>query len=172
MVRGLPVPHIERAREQIKKLASCMLMRTRHAAFLHRQKLRKVRIELPVRNLIAQALEEVRRVVGAGLRQAHALVAPMHTKQRLRLWIEEVAQILREDHGDARQIPQRRHHAPRLQLRQKAGREPGMTAQLHQAHRFLQPQMFDAFADAFFGDKRFCGLAIHMQVAMAVRSVA
>ena len=153
VVRGLAMPDVERARKQIKKLAAGMLMRTRHTALLHRQKLREVGIELPVRNVIAQALEEVRRVVGAGLRQAHALVASMHAKQRLRLRFEEVAQIFGEHHGDAREIPQRRHHPPRLQLRKKAGGEPGVTAKLHQPHRFLQPQMFDAFADAFLGDK-------------------
>ena len=172
MVRRFPMPHIKRPRQEIEKLAADMLMRARHAALLHRQKLREIGIELPVRNVIAQALEEVRRIVGAGLRQAYALVAAMHSKQRLRLRLEEVGQVLGEHHGDACQIPQRRHHAPRLQLRKKAGRETRVTAKLHQPHRFLQPQMLDAFSNALLGDKRFGGLSINMHVAKPARSVA
>jgi hypothetical protein len=94
VVRCLTVPDIERSRQQIKKLATGVLVCPRHTAILLGEKLREIRIELAVRNQVPQALKEVRRVIGAGLRQAHSLVAAMHPEQRLRLRVEKVAQVL------------------------------------------------------------------------------
>src|SRR6266566_9155196 len=99
-VRDLAMPDIERSRQQIKKLAASVLMRAGHTAFFYWQKLREVGIELPVGNVITQALEEVRGVVDTGLRQAHALIASMHAKQRSRFRLKKVAQIFGEHHGD------------------------------------------------------------------------
>src|ERR1700722_2066879 len=95
----LTVPDIKRSREQIEKLATGVLMRPWHAPLLQGQELCVVRIELPVRYMVAETLEEVCRVVGSGLRQPHSLVPAMHPEQCLRLRIEEVAQIFREDHS-------------------------------------------------------------------------
>src|ERR1700727_66180 len=100
----LAVPDIERSREQIEKLATSVLMRTWYAALLQGQELRIVRIELPIRYMIAETLEEICRVIGSGLRQSHALVAAMHPEQRLRLRIEEVAQVFGKHHGYPRPI--------------------------------------------------------------------
>src|SRR5882757_5008574 len=47
-----------------------------------------------------------------------------------------------------------------------------MTAKLHQTHRLLQPQMFNAFANTFLGNKGLGGLAVHVNISMSVRSVA
>src|SRR5882757_2346132 len=47
-----------------------------------------------------------------------------------------------------------------------------MTAKLHKPHRLLQSQMFNAFADTFFGNKGLGGLAVHVNISMSVRSVA
>src|ERR1700722_19099095 len=76
----LAMADVERSREQIKKLTAGGLMGTGHAALLHREKLREVGIELPVGNVIAQTFKEVRGIIGAGLRQAHALVPSMYSK--------------------------------------------------------------------------------------------
>src|SRR5580692_9528812 len=97
VVHGFAMPHIKRAREQIEKLAACMLMRAGRAALLDRQKLGEVGIELSVWNVITQTLKVVRRSVSAGLRQTHALIAAMNAEKRLRLRIEEVAQVFGED---------------------------------------------------------------------------
>src|ERR1700759_5288465 len=85
MMCRLAMPDVKRPRQKIKKLTAGMLMRPWQTALLHWEKLGEVRVELAVGNKVAQALEEVRRIVGAGLWQAHTLIAAMHPEQRLRL---------------------------------------------------------------------------------------
>ena len=96
----------------------------------------------------------------------------MDAEQGLRLGLEEVAEVLGEDHGDAGQVAQRRHDAAGLELRQEAGGEAGVAAKFDQAHRLLQAQMLDALADALLGDDRLGGLAVNMDVSQSIRVVS
>jgi len=94
---------------------------------------------MPVRHHVPQALKEIRGNLHPGLRKPHPLLAPVYTEQRIRLRLEKIGQVLRENHCDPRQVPQGRHHLPRLKLGKETGRQPGMPAQLNQPHRLLQP---------------------------------
>lgn len=119
------------------------------------QKLRIVGVKMAIRNHIRQTLKVIAGMVYAALRHSHALVLLVYTKQRVWLRLKEIGQIFIENHGDAGQVAERGHHSARLKLRQKARRQPRMPAQLHQAHRPLQPQTLNALADAPFRDEGF-----------------
>lgn len=160
VVRRLAVAYFERAGEEIEELAAGVLVRSRHTRGLEGKELGKVGVELAVGHEVAEALEEVGGVVDAGLRKAHSLAAPVDAEERLRLRLEEVAEVLGEDHGDAGEVAQGGDDAARLQLREKAGGESGVAAEFDQAHRLFQTQAFDAFADAFLCDEGFCCLAV------------
>lgn len=94
MVGRLTMPYGERAGEEVKKLAAKMLMGARFTASLWRQKLRKVRIELTIRNEVTEALKEVRRLFHTRLGQTNSILLAMDAEESLGLWIEEVAQVL------------------------------------------------------------------------------
>ena len=57
-----------------------------------------------------------------------------------------------------------RHDAAGLQLREEAGGETGVPAQLHQTHGLLEPQPLDPLADVLFGDEPFGGFGIHLRL--------
>ena len=78
----------------------------------------------------------------------------------MRLGLEEVGEVLGEDHGDAGQVAQRGHDAAGLQLREKAGGEAGVAAEFDQAHGLLEAEVLDALADALLRDDGFGGLAV------------
>jgi uncharacterized protein len=165
----LALAQFKRALQNIKELIARMHVRARGVGLLRfsrdGEELCEVRVHVAVGNHVTQALEVIRRMVCAGLRHARALFAAVNAEEWLRLIFKEIRQVFGEDHRDAREIAQRGNDAPRLKLRQKAGGEAGLAAQLDEAHGFSEPQALDALADVFVGDEVLCGFFVDLRYA-------
>ena len=132
-----------------------MLVGFRVSTGLHGQELGEVGVELPVGDEVTEALKEVAGVFDTGLGQAHAVFGAVDAEELLGLRLKEVAEVFREDHGDAGEIAEGRDDAAGLKLGEKAGGEAGVAPQFNQSHGLLQAEVFDPFPDAFLGDKSF-----------------
>ncbi len=106
---------------------------------------------------MAQALKEVTRLLGAGLRQSVAVGSSHDAEQLGALRLEEVAEIFAEHHCDASEIAQGWHNAAGFKLRQKAGGKPRMAAQFDKTHLLALAKKFNALADTFALDEGFRG---------------
>src|SRR6202012_490091 len=110
----LPVAQCQFAIQNIKKFEALVHMRLRFGVSFHGKELGKIRIHMPIGNHVTEALKRIGWGIRARLRQAHAILEPMHAEHRRWLALEEVRKILREHHRDARKIPQRRHDSTGL----------------------------------------------------------
>ncbi len=97
--------------------------------FFSGNKFRKVWIQLAVGNHVSETLEVVGGIVDSGLGQTNALFLAVDAEERVRLSFKEVRQIFAENHGHPGQVAQCGHHSPGLELREEAGRKPGMAAE-------------------------------------------
>ena len=165
VVGNLSVPDVELTGEQEEELAADVLVGAGFAVALVGEELGEVGVEQAVGDEVTEALEVVGRVGDAGLRQTHALLAAMDTEEGLGFGIEEVAEVFREDHGDAGQVAQRGDDAAGLELREEAGGEAGVAAEIDQAHRLFEAQILDALADALLGYEGFSGFAVDLEIA-------
>ena len=75
------VVHAERAGEHVEELAAGVLVRADGWPAFGGQELGEVGVDLAVGHQVAEALKEVGRVVDAGLRQAHAVLAAMDAEE-------------------------------------------------------------------------------------------
>ena len=154
-----------RAGENVEELGTDVLVRAELAVAFVREELGEVGVELAIGNEVSEAFEVIRGVGHAGLREADAGVAAVDAEEGLGLGLEEVVQVLREDHGDSREVAQGGDNAAGFQLRQKAGGEAGVAAELDETHGFFEPEVLDALADALLADDVFGGFAIDGDVA-------
>ena len=158
----LAVLECELAVEYIKEFEAGVHVRLRFWTLL-RHKLGEVGVHVPVGNHVAETLEEVGGRLDPGLRQTHAILAPMDTKNRMGLGLEEVGKVLGENHGNAGEVAESWDHAAGFQLGKKAGRQAGVFSQLDEAHGFFETQTLDALADVLFGDEALGGLVVHLR---------
>jgi len=165
VVRDLAVLDVEVSGEEVEELAAGVLVGAGFAVALVREKFGEVGVEETVGNEVAEGLEEVGGVRHAGLGQAYALLAAMHAEEGVGFGIEEVAEVFGEDHGDACEVAEGGDDASGLELREEAGGEPGVAAEVDEAHGFFEPEVLDALADAFFRDEGFRGLTDDLEVA-------
>ena len=97
---------------------------------------------------LAEGLEEVVGVVGAGLGEALAVGGADDAEELGFVGLEEVVEVAGEDHGDAREVAERGHDAAGFELGEEAGGEAGVFAELDQAHLFAEAEELDALAEA------------------------
>src|SRR5581483_528368 len=124
-VVAICVPYFKFALKKIEKLIAGMDMGSNLYPFAYRHKLGEIRVQLPIRHHVGQALEVISRVVDARLRQTHALRTPMHSKERMRLGFEKVGEVASKDHRDTGQVAQGGNYPAGLELRKKTCRQPG-----------------------------------------------
>ncbi len=86
----------------------------------------------------------------------------MDAEEGLGFGLEEVVEVFGEDHGDAGEVAEGGDDAAGLELREEAGGEAGVAAEFDEAHGFLEAEVLDALADAFFGDDGLGGLAVDL----------
>jgi hypothetical protein len=80
-MRLITVANLQLALQHEQEFVAGMDVRPHFGLTLERHKFRIVRVEMAVRNHVPQALEEIGRVVDAGLRQTYALVLLVDTKR-------------------------------------------------------------------------------------------
>ena len=160
----IAVLDVQVAGEQVEELAANVLVGAGFAVALVGEKLREVGIEQAVGDEVAEALEEIGGVGYAALREANALLAAVDAEERFGFGIEEVAEVFREDHGDAREIAQCGDDSPGLKLRKEAGREAGVAAEIDQTHGLLQAQVLNSLTDALLGDECLGCFTINLQI--------
>lgn len=151
----------EAAGEHIKELCAGMRVGLGLPALRGLQKLGDIGRNAPVDRYMAEAFKVIPGIFHATLRQLLAFIRTENAKQLGPLRLEEITHVLGKDHGDAGEVPQGRHHAPGLQLRQEAGRKACVTTQFDQAHLLALAKVLDAIPDALVFDKGLRNLRIH-----------
>jgi len=159
----LPVRDPQSTSHDIEELEATMLVEVGVGAFAGLE-LGEVGIELAVGNEIAEALEEVVRILCSGLRESHAVLDAMDAEDGLRSGIEEVVEVLAEDHRDLREVTQCGNDATGLELGEEAGREATVATEFDQPHGGPLTQSADPLTDALFLDEGFDCIATDLNV--------
>ena len=84
------VAEVELALKHVEEFEAGVHVRARLVILLKRDELGEVGVHVPVGNQVAEALKKVGRLVDAGLRQAHTLLAPVDAEHGLRLTFEKI----------------------------------------------------------------------------------
>ena len=163
LVKNFSVLYTEGAAHDVEKLEAAMLVEVGVRTFPWLE-LCQVGVELAVGDQVAEAFEEIIRILGAGLREAHAIFGTMDTEDSLGCGTEEVVEIFTEDHCDPREISKGRDDSTGFKLGKEAGGEAGVLAKFDQTHRRILAKSSDAAANVLACDQGLNGIATDLDV--------